>query len=66
LTRRDLDLGVIRLELPVESLHGIVHRNLHERHVDDANGTRSSHRRRLNRNFIPVDDGIRGRRRNSP
>ena len=51
-------LRVIRLELAIDCLHGIVHRNLHERDVDDADGTGASHRGCLYGDLIPVGHGI--------
>ena len=53
---------MIGLELPIERLHGIVHRNLHERDVDDADGTGASRRSRLHGDFIPVHHGVGVRR----
>ena len=56
------DLRVIRLESPIHRLHGIVHRDLHERDVDDADRAGAAGRDRGDGDFIPVDHGVGARR----
>ena len=47
-------LEVIRLEALLDGLHGIVHGNLHQRDVDDADGAGPPRGDGINRDLIPV------------
>ena len=61
---RSRNLGVIGLEALLHRLHGIVHRDLHERDVDDSDGTGPAGRDRRDRDLVPVGHrvGVRGSR----
>ena len=52
---RSLDLDVIGLEAFVDRLHGVVHRDLHQRRVHGAARTGTPGRDRLLCDLIPVD-----------
>ena len=52
---RSLDLDVIGLEALVDCLHGIVHRDLHQRRVHRSDRAWTPGRDRRLRDLVPVD-----------
>jgi hypothetical protein len=53
-----LGLEVIRLEAPVDRLHGVVYRDLNQRNIDQAYRAGPSDGDGVHRDLIPVRDRI--------